>query len=130
MNNRDKKKLKKKSKAMKHVDFLSLLGRSKNRLKRGQLLDYAGKDEIDAIAECVFNVLQGRVPIESAKLRRLRYYKNVMRSLIDKNTPINKKKLVLKQKGGFLGAILPASIGLITSLLPELIKAVIPQRRQ
>ncbi len=104
-------------KAAKHIDYLSLLGKEKCKRRRDLLLDYASKEQIYAIAECIDNVLRGVVPLKQDQLRRLKKYKTPMRHVSDRRTPVVTKRETLKQKGGFLGALIPLAVSAIGSLI-------------
>ena len=50
-------------KALRHTTFLSLLGSTKERNRRNLLIEYAGKDDLDAICQCIFNLLSGNIKV-------------------------------------------------------------------
>ena len=49
--------------AIKHKDYLSLLSKSKQKNRRNRLLELANSGEIQAVSECISNILNGNVPI-------------------------------------------------------------------
>ena len=69
------------------------------------------------LCECGKNILKGNVPLTPRQLRALRPYKNHLRDLVCKKVSIKKKKIIL-QKVGFVGALLR----LLTKLLLSLTK--------
>ena len=75
---------------------------------------------IECFCECSKNILKGNVPLKDAQLKRLRREKNNLRQLSLKKTPLYKKRKIL-QKGGFIGAILPPVLSVLSSLLGGLI---------
>lgn len=110
---------KKQPKAIRNADYLSLLGRTKNKKKRQQLIALADRDQIDAISEIVQNILQGTLVLTQVQHDRLRRYKNCMRRIITRSTPLHQKKAYLQtySGGGFIPLILSAAIPVIAKLL-------------
>ena len=114
---------------MKHRDFLNLFVNAKKKPKRRkQLVDLADTGEIRAVSECIQNLLEGNVRVDADLLRRMRRHKNDLRSLAKKCYPTKQKKRILKQKGGFIGALVPLAISAATSLLPSLLGALTKSR--
>lgn len=110
------------SKALKHKDFLSLLGKSKNTKRRRQLITLAAPEEIAAIQECVTNVLKGNLKISKKNQRKLLKYKNTLRKLASKSgSKASKKKLLTGQQGGFLPMLLPLAVSALSSIVPALL---------
>jgi hypothetical protein len=115
-------KKKRNSYALKHKDYLTLLSKSKKEQRRNQLLDAATGSEINAVSECVMNILNGNVPLNKTQLKQLRRHRNILRSLVMKKLPTRIKRDALKQKGGFLTTLLPLALSALTGLLPALLK--------
>ena len=109
------------AKALKHREFLSLLGKSKQGRRRKYLLEAASSDEIRSIAECALNVLQNRIKLNSAQKRKLGRHKASLRYVAKRGTNIKKKRRMLQQKGGFLTSLIPLAISALTSLVPSLL---------
>ena len=108
-------------KALRHRDFLSLLGKSKQGRRRKMLLEAASTDEIKAIAECALNLLTNRIKLNGNQKRKLKRHKETLRYVAHKGTNIKRKRRVLQQKGGFLTALLPLAISAVSSLVPALL---------
>ena len=108
-------------KALRHRDFLSLLGKSKQGKRRKMLLEAATTDEIKAIAECALNLLTNRIKLNSSQKRKLKRHKETLRYVAHKGTNIKKKRRALQQKGGFLASLLPLAISAVSSLVPTLL---------
>lgn len=104
------------STALKKKDFLSLLSKSKEGKRRRALLDIASKQEIDAISECLLNILNGKVKLAPGKLNKLRKVKRHLRDLTNKKCCFKKRKQILKQQGGFLPTLLPVALSVLGSL--------------
>jgi len=108
------------SKAIKHHEFLSLLGKSKQGKRRKMLLEAASSDEIRSIAECALNVLQNRIRLSSSQKRKLKHHKDTLRYIAKRGTNIKKKRRILQQKGGFLTSLLPLAVSALSSIVPSL----------
>lgn len=103
--------------------FLTLLSKSKQKNRRNKLIDVANNNEIKAISECVKNIVEGNVPISSKHLQILKQHKHVLKSIAQRCYPIKKKRELLKQRGGFLGAILPIALGALSNIIGPLFGA-------
>ena len=108
--------------ALKRVDFLSLLARSKPS-RRKYLVSSADASEILAIAECILNLHKRNIRVSGDKKRKLLQFRKELGSICSKSTSVKQKRKVL-QKGGVMGilasALLPAAIGFITKKLTGL----------
>ena len=80
------------------------------------ILKCADAGLIRCLCECVLNILKGNVAISPSQKQKLSQHKKSLRKLIDKREGLKKKKKIL-QKGGFLGALIPAIAPIITNLL-------------
>ena len=109
---------KKQPKVVRNSDYLSLLGRTKNKRKRQQLIALADRDQIDSISEIIENVLRGTLVLNQVQLARLKRYKNAMRQLVLRKTPLQKKKDYLHTySGGFLPFLLKIALPVIGNLV-------------
>lgn len=107
--------------AVKHKDYLTLLSSSANNKKRREkLIDIANCGEISAVSECVNNILKGTVPLTKRQITKLRRHRHALRNLSLHNFSFNKKKSILRQKGGIIGAILPLALSALGSIIPSL----------
>ena len=86
------------------------------------LLKNASNELVLCIAEIVSNVLKGNVKVNAKQHAQLRKYKRVLRTLINKRISVKSKKRLLSQKGGFLSALLGPAIGVIGSLLGNILQ--------
>lgn len=102
--------------AIKHKDYLTLLSKTKQANRRHKLVDAANKSEINAVTECIKNILNGNVPLGKSQLKQLRKYKTTLRSLANKCLATKEKKRVLKQRGGFIATLLPIALSALGSL--------------
>lgn len=71
-----------------------------------------GSDEfIKSILEIVINVMQGNIQLSQTIKDKLKKYIKVLRRLICSAVPLQTKRQILVQKGGFLTTLLPLVIG-------------------
>jgi len=73
------------------------------------------KEFLDCISECAKNVLKGNVALTSRQKTKLRRSRNELRALSVKKTSLRKKQGIL-QKGGFLSALLPPVLAVLSEL--------------
>lgn len=83
----------------KHADVLKVLFKA-NRKQRKAILEVADREWIEAICECALNLLKGNLDLSSSEKRKLLPYKNHLRKLSSKNTPVKRKRGLLLQRGG------------------------------
>ncbi len=83
---------------------------------RKKFFKTCSKDCIVKVCECIKNVLNSNLKIKSSHLKKLSRHKHTLRSLALKSTSLAKRKQLL-QRGGFIGALLPAIIPAVASLL-------------
>ena len=98
-----------------NVALLRLLHQSKPSLVKA-ILKNAPSDLVRALCECSLNVLKGNIKLSATQKKRLRRYKNILRTLAAKKASTKTRKQML-QKGGFLGALLGPVLGVLGSLL-------------
>ena len=98
----------------KYAATLRVLSRAKPKVKR-MVIAKADKQFMNCLCECGKNILKGNVPLTPLQLRALRPYKNHLRDLVRKKVSLKKKKIIL-QKGGFIGALLRPLTKLLLSL--------------
>jgi hypothetical protein len=83
---------------------------------RKKFFKTCNKDCIVKVCECIKNVLNSNLKIKSSHLKKLSRHKQTLRALASKSTSLTKRKQLL-QRGGFIGALLPAIIPAVASLL-------------
>jgi hypothetical protein len=98
--------------------FLRLLHNTNSR-QRKELIRTASKDQILSVCECAFNILQKNVQLTPYQLKQFRKAKRIVYKIADRTVPINTKKKVLEQSGGFLPLLLAPIVGSILGALAE-----------
>ena len=94
---------------------LSFLGKCTPKIRKF-ILQNADSELINAIRECLYNILKGNVHFNNKDLNKLKKYKGSIRSLVGKNC-LKKNRRILVQKGGFLPIIIPTIVELIGSVI-------------
>lgn len=100
----------------KHAPYLHVLSKGSKKQRHG-VIDGASNDLITCLCECALNVLNGNVSLKPSERTKLRRHKRELRALTDGRTSLQKKKKALKQKGGFLGALLTPVLSALGGLL-------------
>lgn len=91
---------------IKQLPFLELLTKV-NKNSRSKILKYCDLKLIEAIVECVFNVLKNNVQLKQKRVKRLTKYKNVLRKLASPKREVkSKQKLIIQSGGSFLPIVL------------------------
>ena len=96
--------------------FLHLLARSSAK-RRKSLLKQATKDELATLFEICLNILRGNIPLNSYMHKKLKKEQKTLRTLADKKISLKRKKKVVNQKGGFLGAVAGLALPLLAQIL-------------
>lgn len=89
-----------------HAPYLHVLAKGSARQREG-ILRGANKELIYCLCECALNVLQGNVELHPMEKSRLKKYRKTLRDLASKKVSLGtKRKLLLKQKGGWVSALI------------------------
>mgnify|MGYP005690896465 CR=1 FL=1 len=99
-----------------NAPYLRVLLKGTTKQRRG-VIDGASKELISCLCECALNVLNGNVKLKPADKRKLSKYKTQLRALGTRRLSVQKKKKILRQKGGFLGALLTPVLSALGGLL-------------
>ena len=111
---------------LKNIDYLKLLQCS-SKSDRIRLLTGAKSDQINAICDCIKNILLGNIEITPSQKKKLQPKKNLLRRLADKKTKSKERKKLLIQQGG--SAFLPLLVSAVGgTLLKEILPKVLPRR--
>ena len=96
-------KLARPTRVIKNRKFLQALQLTENK-QRKQLIDSASPEQINTISEIVLNLLQGNIIIKGTHKTKLNQHKRSLRALASKGVSVKKRKKILNQHGGMLGA--------------------------
>ena len=86
-----------------------------DKQKCNRIIDEGGMELVNCICDCVFNVLQGNIPINDEEKERLRQHRHCSRKLVNEKTSHRRRKQLI-QEGGFLGSFIPILVGLVGKL--------------
>lgn len=109
---KSKNRNKKKTRLIKHKAFLDFIY-STDEDQRKQIIELAKDDQILAICECIYNVVQKNVKLTPKDIKKLRKSGDILYCLCDPDIPVKEKRALLVQKGGlaFLPALLAPILG-------------------
>jgi hypothetical protein len=99
---------------MKHSSYhiLRVLKVACPKLRR-DMISKCDKGLVNDICKCILNVSKGNIKLTVCSKRKLKKYKTVLRTLIDKRRTLCTKRRLIIQKCGFL-------LPLLTTVLPTL----------
>lgn len=100
-----------------HKDFI-LFFHSLSPRKRSKLISLLKRQHLDCLSEIFTNFLKNNLTQDKEIVKKVRKYKNDIRTISLKRTPKKEKVRILSsQRGGaILGALLPLAISAIGSL--------------
>lgn len=107
-----------------HLKNLQLLSCCKNK-KRIKIIETCDGSLIEAIGECIRNVLKKVVPLSKPQFHKLKKHKRHLRILGNKKTALKVKRKLLKQHGGFLPALLGPVVSFLAGLFGKTVSASI-----
>ena len=84
---------------------------------RKSILQSASNSLLTSLCECCLNVLNGNVRLTSHQKRKLVRHKHKLRTLADRKVARKRKKQMLIQQGGFIGALLGPVLSTLAGLL-------------
>lgn len=100
-----------------HKDLLIALHTLKPKYQKA-LLKSCDEEEINCICECIYNVLQGKVPLKEEEKKSLNKHKSLLRKLVRKTTNKVRKSIIIQKGGSFLPIVLGSILsGLIKSII-------------
>lgn len=100
---------------LKQLPLLELLTKV-NGKSRKKILKCCSLELIEAIAECIFNVLQKNIRLEKSRIKKLRKHKTTLRRLVKPEHMLSKKRNEIIQSGG---SFLPLILAPVVSYLFE-----------
>jgi hypothetical protein len=117
------------NKSLKNVlaqqQLLQSIAKSKPKYQK-ICINIGDKNLIKAICDICSNILARNIEISEVDRLKLKAYKKTIRELAQdskiSNHSIDKKKLIINQKGGFLNILIPAVVTGIASLIGNFIE--------
>ena len=92
-----------------------MIGSKKNRAQKMAVIDSLDNTQMKGMGNLFKMFMKTRYPLPNQKIKQLVRDKKFISSFIDHRIPVATRRLLLKQKGGILGAILPIAGRLIGS---------------
>lgn len=111
----------KNNRLIKNKDYLVMLSKSKPKMRKA-LITGSGREDIHSVLECILNVCNGNVHINSDDFKKLKPFNKTFKKLIDKKVKLPEKKKIIIQKGGFLQILIPAIVSGLATIISEVIK--------
>jgi len=99
--------------------FKYIISKHCKKSTRNHIIKNSKGTLIKKLCECILNVIEGRVKISDDELNKLKPYKNLFRKLLKRRLPINKKKDLIVQHGGFLSTLIPIILGAVPELISK-----------
>ena len=98
-----------------NAHLLKVLAECTPKLRKN-ILEKASVGLLRSLCECSLNVLKGNVKLNSHQKRKLSRHKKKLRTLADHKVPNSRKKKLLIQQGGFIGALLQPILSTLAGL--------------
>jgi hypothetical protein len=108
-----------KDRLKRNVKILQKLSKAK-RYERNKQIQSAKGDTVKCVCDCARNVLNGNIPLSKSQYKYLQKYRCSLRRLGNKNlNAVERKNLIINQRGGFLPNLLIPVLSVAGSLLAE-----------
>ena len=91
------------SRVVKNRKFLDALQLVEQK-HRKELIKGATSEQINTISEVALNILQGNIPLKEHHKKKLNQHKKSLRGLASKGVSVKKRKKIINQHGGMIGA--------------------------
>jgi hypothetical protein len=76
---------------------------------------------IKLLSEASLNTLRGNIPLNPVQFKKMKNYKQTLRTMAHRKIPIQEKRqFLLTQRGGFLPALIPIIASTVGGLLSGL----------
>lgn len=105
---------------MRSLPYIKILTKAKGPISKVDMLRNMPSYVMDDMIEIIYNIITGHIKVGSKAIKRLKPYKKPLLKLV--NSPKQTRKtFVYKQKGGFIGAVLPIIASLIGGLVSNVV---------
>ena len=101
------------------LPFLKILQKSKPRVNKVEILRKFPGYVINDMAELLHNILIGNVSIKPKEKKSLIKYRRAMHDFSNLPSLKRRRQFIYKQKGGFLGVILPLIVSALSQLFQK-----------
>ena len=104
----------------KHINTLHVLNSAKPSFRKS-IIQNGSYDLIKCLCDCAHNIRKGTIKLSPNQEKCLSRHCHCLDQLTSKKVSLKTKRKIL-QKGGFLPALLAPIIGIIGSIIPQLIQ--------
>jgi hypothetical protein len=87
--------------------------------QRRAFFDLSSKKQMNVLEEVFLNLLKNPRGVSKAYLAVAKRYSKQIKRLADRNISVQTKRTLLKQRGGFLGALLPVLGSLLAGFITK-----------
>ena len=101
--------------------FIKVLAKSSAK-QRKLLLRGATNEQLKGLFELCLNIIRGNLPLSNAEFHKLKRHRKTLESLASRRVPLYKKREIVNQKGGFIGAVANLAIPLLASIIANRLK--------
>ena len=95
---------------LKNLELLKALNEC-GSVKKREILESVNPEVVNAVCDCIHNVLQGNIPISNLSKEKLQKKKTILRKLTKRGTTAKDRRKILTQKGSGLFPLLPLILG-------------------
>jgi len=89
-----------------NIPFVKLLLKEKDEKNRQQMIKNAGTDEIFALMDAAYNILNFKFPLTPKQRRKLAGFAKSLRHLAKKKTADQGRRIIQKGRGPLIAALL------------------------
>lgn len=90
---------------LRNINEINVLAKTKKKDVKSRMIKNMNANELKGIREVVKAVLNGEIPIPNNIKSKFKKHKHAMRQFVMSSTSNEKRKNILKQKGGFIPLI-------------------------
>lgn len=108
---------------VKHVKKLLEKINSSSPSQRKAVLKTLSNKEIKLLCEVCLNLVHGRLKVTNpTTFNQLKKHRKFLSNLADKRKPIKKKRQLINQRGGFIGALAASILPIVVDQVYRLVK--------
>lgn len=97
---------------------------NRNRMQRQAVIDSMNKVQMAKIGRVIRKFVNSQYNLSPSQLKALTKNRAFLKALMTDKVPLETKKRILTQKGGFLGALLPIAVNAIAGPVAGLLKKI------
>ena len=106
-----------------HVKQLLEKIKHSSQIERNALLKALSNKEVKLLCEVCLNLVHGHLKVQNpTTFNKLKKHRKLLSDLADKRKSIKRKRQLINQKGGFIGALAAAALPIIVDQVYRLVK--------